>query len=189
MSRWIAAFAAVLLLAGLAPVVWANGGPPPFPRGNVPVLGEIPANLVVEVDEKAKEVRLQIPQGLFQPKPQPKPERKGADAGLRMEDLLAGLALTGCLVSGGLWMIRRGRNRFLGPVSLALAALTLTGFAVWANSPAPRPLAEKKPLPVALPVSVKLNGKIVLEIVPLGGPVKLIVPKEMAEPEAKTPEK
>jgi hypothetical protein len=194
MSRWIIAIAALLLLAGLASGIRANEAPPPVARPAVPALAEIPANLIVVVDDKAKEARLQIPQGLFQQgvRPQPRPERRGADAAPRVPTLLAGLALTAALVSGGFWLLRRGRQRFIAPVCLALAALTLTAFAVWANTPVPRPAPDKQagPIPVAGPVPVTLNGKIVVEIVAAGDAVKLIVPREMAQPGAKAaPEK
>lgn len=178
MKRWTYC-AAALMLWGLAADAHANGPRPPLPPPvNPMLLGARNAELVVEVDENARDARLQIPMKLLAAPP--RPVKLGADGG-RIPTLVAGLALTCAFVSGGFWLVRRGRSRTLAAV-LTLTLLAAGTTAVVADIAVPKPV--KPPVlnpttPVALPADIKLSGKVVLEVVQFGDKIKLIVPKNM----------
>jgi hypothetical protein len=166
----------------------------------------VDAKLVVEVDEKATQPRLVVPMTLLlkgsgppagvipgvPPPPGAPPRKEGADAGaLGLPTVVAGLALTAALVSGGLWLIRRGSGRrFLGVLVLGVLAASAT--ALWADippfrgRPKPPPPAPAKTIPVALPAGVELSEKITLEFSVAGDTLRLIVPKGtvLKKPEA-----
>lgn len=168
--------AALLVLCGSVASVWANGGRPPVQPQPGVALGARNAELVVEIDDKIKDAKLQIPVGLLTAgKP-----RVGADAG-RVPMIIAGLALTCAFVSGGFWLVRRGRGRTLAALLLGVSVLVASS-AVFADI-AVRPPPPKEALPpVALPANIQLSGKLVLEIVPNGTKIKLIVNKGMVLP-------
>jgi hypothetical protein len=142
-------------------------GPPPIlvvPRA---------VKVTVEVDENAKDARLVIPQNLLAPA---QPRLRGALD--RVPMIVAGLALTCAFVSGGFWLVRRGKAGTKTISALLLSWLVITGSVVWANeAPPPQP---KKPEPLKLPANVKITGKIIFEVVAQkGDSVKLIVNKDM----------
>jgi hypothetical protein len=175
---------AALLLSSAASVQ-ANGGIPPFPPPpppNVALIGARNVEVVVEMDNQAKQARLQIPMNLLgggRP-------RLGADAG-HFPTLIAGLALTCAFVSGGFWMVRRGRGRTFAAVMLG-ASLLVGAASVSADLPIP-PKPKQDPVAVTLPANIMISGQIVLEVVPKGDKIKLIVPKgAVQEPEKPKPE-
>lgn len=177
MRRWTL-LAAVVLLYGVAEVK-ANGGRP-FPIAPGVAFGSRNAEMVVEVDEKAKDTRLVIPSNLLII-PQPRPGKLGADAG-GIPLIVTGLALTCAFVSGGMWLVRRGRGRFLGGL-LFVALLTAGTSVVTADLIRPinpKPPVKENTLPVQLPANIQLTGKVLLEIVPTGDKIRLVVPKGAA---------
>ncbi len=188
--RRLTLMAAVVLLCGVAEVK-ANGGRP-FPNPVLPVIvpGVRNAELVVEVDDKAKDTRLVIPANLLIA-PQPRPGKVGADAG-NLPLIVTGLALTCAFVSGGLWLVRRGRGRNVIGFLVVGAILVAGTSAALANVPAfrppPPPAVKENTTPVKLPANVQLTGKVVLEIVPAGNKIRLVVPKAAVPKGGKTDE-
>src|SRR5262249_37461385 len=97
----------------------------------------------------------------------------GADAG-RVPTAVAGIALAGAFVSGGLWLTRRSRT-----VAAASLAFLILGGALMADIRVPRP-EKPKSTPVALPASLSIGSdKLMIEVTNQGEVVKLIVPKGM----------
>lgn len=178
----------VLFLLGAMTTAHANEAAPqqerrplrelkePLPRGARRV------SLTVEVDERVKEARLQIPANLL---PAAVPAR-GADAGpLHLPTVAAGVALTLAFVTGGLWLLRRGTTRRVAAGGLLLALFALGGTALLADIAPGRGRGPKPPPPggpagtLLLPGNVQLPPNLVLEVVEKGDGVKLIVNKEM----------
>jgi len=167
MKRWLVPVFGVFVLFGALSPVRGNEAPPPRP-------GEPKAaKLVVVVDERVKEPRLVIPRSLMGDK---------KSAWLEMPTVVAGLALTLALVSGGVWLVRRGTSRNVAAVALALSVLALGATALFADVAKPPP---PKVTPVTLPASVVLSDKIQFEFVDKGDEIKLIVGKDMVKSEAK----
>jgi hypothetical protein len=175
----------VLFLLG-ALTAHGNEAAPPRervpPRGRKEVLprGARRVSLTVEVDDRVKEMRLQIPANLLPPAAPAAPAR-GAGA-WHLPTVVAGVALTLSLATGGLWLLRRGTTRRAAAGALLLGLFALGG-ALLADVPVrprPRPPAPPGPLPtLLLPADVKLSPNIVLEVVEKGDGVKLIVNKGM----------
>ena len=136
-------------------------------------LGPRNAELAVEIDPHGKVARLQVPINLLGGN-----VKRRADAG-QLPTLIAGVALTCAFVSGGFWLVRRGRARTLAAVLLTLSLLAAVGSV--AADFGPRPKKELPPAhtPVELPAGILLTKKLVIEVVPAGTKVKLIVPKDM----------
>ena len=147
MRRWTL-LAAVVLLCGVAEVQ-ANGGRPPFQVGPVVVPGSRNADMVVEVDEKGQEHAPRDPDQFADHSPSPAGQA-GADAGT-ISLIVTGLALTCAFVSGGMWLVCRGRGRFLGGL-LFVALLTAGTSVVTADLVPikPRPPVKENTLPVQL---------------------------------------
>jgi hypothetical protein len=200
MKRWMPAGLSLLLLC----VVWSQArGNAPYhlqisqdrldrEKLRRELIGAHPpeVKLVVLVDEKAKMPRLQVPVNLLRvPTPPVEAPRRGADAGrLSVPTLVAGLALTLAFSSGGLWLARRRWGRPLS-LLLVLSLFAAGTAAVWADL-GPRPLGpvpNRRPAPPAkvvlpalkLPAGIELPDKIVLETIPTGDHLTLIVPKKM----------
>ncbi len=190
--RRLTLLAAVVLFCAVAEVK-ANGARPPFPINPGVVFGSRNADMVVEVDEKANNTRLVIPSNLLRI-PQPRPGRLGADAG-GLPLLITGIALTCAFVSGGMWLVRRGRGRTLAGLLLLGALLTAGTSAVMADllPNRARPPVKENTTPIQLPANVQLTGKVILEIVPAGDKIRLVVPKAAVQKggkvEGKTEEK
>jgi hypothetical protein len=212
MSRWLRVGLPVLFLLGALTAAHGNEAAPQRPRTRegerkeVLPRGARRVSLTVEVDDRVKEARLQIPANLLPPAAPAAPAR-GADAGpWHLPTVVAGLALTLSLASGGLWLLRRGTTRRVAAGALLLGLFALGGAALFANAPIlgntfAQPLppfaAPPGPLPnLLLPADVRLSPNIVLEVVEKGDGVKLIVNKAMlgkpgasAEAPAPTPKK
>jgi hypothetical protein len=172
--------------------VYGNRAPPPRPQPGIQI-GTQDAKIAVEIDEKAKVARLQIPAQLLTGGK----GRPGAGAGLdRVPMVIAGLALTCAFVSGGFWLVRRGRGNVLAALGLGLSLLAFGASAALADL-GPKPIGPKPPppvplVPVKLPANIEINGNLTLEIIPAGDTLKLIVNKSMvkdAKAEASTEEK
>jgi hypothetical protein len=157
---------ALVLLGSLSPVR-GNEAPPPRPAEPKA------AKLVVVVDERVKEPRLVIPRTMMGDK---------KSAWLETPTVVAGLALTFALVSGGVWLVRRGTTRTVATVVLALSVLALGGTALFADVAKP---PQPKLTPVTLPANVVLSEKIQVEFVDKGDEIKLFVGKDMVKSEAK----
>jgi hypothetical protein len=167
MKHWLSCvFGALLLLGSLSPVR-GNEGPPPRPAEPKA------AKLVVVVDERVKEPRLVIPRSLMGDK---------KSAWLETPTVVAGLALTFALVSGGIWLVRRGTSRTVAAVVLALSVLAFGATALLADVAKPPP---PKVTPVTLPANIVLSEKIQVEFVDKGDEIKLLVGKDMVKSEAK----
>jgi hypothetical protein len=162
MRRWILPAAALVLLGTLS-AARANEAPPKPPPDTVKI-GAREVKLVVLTDARAKDARLIIPAALLTD------SKKRADAGL--PTIMAGLALTAALVSGGLWLARRGSVRKAAAVALVVSLLALGGSLYADVSVKPPP----KPAPVTLPAGVTLSEKLVLEVAEKGDEVQLILP-------------
>jgi hypothetical protein len=105
--------------------------------------------------------------------------------------VIAGLALTAALVSGGLWLMRRGSSRTLMGI-LVLGVFAVGAGVLWADigpggGRRPRPRPEPRTTPVTLPAGIQLSDRVVLELAPDGDAVRLIVPKDavLRKPEPK----
>lgn len=186
----------LLSLCLFAPGAFANEAAPAPPRPEPipqPVIGKggQEVKLVVQVDDKAKVARLQVPLNLVFGAPNPpagpvpSAPRRGADAGpLGLPTIIAGLALSLALASGGLWLARRRWGR-PGAMVLVLSLFAAGSAAVWADlgprplGPVPRSGPPVKPaLPaLKLPAGIELSENVILETVPHGDHLTLIVPK------------
>jgi hypothetical protein len=184
MKRWLFPLVGLLVLAGTQSLVWGNAPPPktaPIPEAKT-------VDVKVIIDERVTAPRLVIPKALMG-------DKKGAM--LETPTIVAGLALTLACVSGGMWLVRRGRVRTIAAVVLALAALAFGATALLADiaKPPPPPV-----VPVKLPADITFTGKVEVEFVEKGDEVKLLVkkawvtekkaePKPEAKPEAKPNDK
>jgi hypothetical protein len=211
MKRWMLVGLSLLALCLLLPEGWSQQVPPQGGRSNGPFVPRPPAvrfppkevKLAVQVDDKAKTARLQVPlnlmlgrpggfpPGAFPPGGIPQrgsivPARRGADAGrFAAPTMVGGVALALAFGSGGLWLVRRRGGRYLA-MFLALSLFTAGTAAVWADlqqggrGPIGPPQPATPPLPaLKLPAGVELSDKLLIEMVPTGDRVTLIVPKSM----------
>ena len=129
--------------------------------------GSVP--LVVQIDPKATQGKLEIPRKLLgQAKADLGIETPAVASHTRLHTIAAGLSLTLAFVCGGLWLARpRGQFGGRGLALLAGAgALLAIGSAslVWADAPAPR-IARP---PVA-------DSRVIIEVVDKGDVVKLTI--------------
>lgn len=148
-----------------------------------PVRPQLP-KLVVEVDEKAKEARLVIPQRFLGNAPA-QPPRGGLSL---LPTIMVGVALTLGLAFGGLWLVRKRGS--VAPLLLAsVAVVGLGGAALWANARPPlkdeRAPKPRPGLPV-LPVLATLEP-VHVETVPQGDTIRLIIPPAMKAQLTPTP--
>lgn len=170
MKRLPAAALALLTLVGLAPVARADIATPPPP----PPISTQKVKLIVLTGDNLKEAHLRIPQNLL---PAAAKAEKGSETSLfAAPNVVAGLALTLAFVSAGFWLVRRGRTRAAAAAVLVLALIGAGASAVWADIPRPprRPFVQP---PVELPAGIQLSENSVLEIVPKGDTITLIVDK------------
>jgi hypothetical protein len=145
----------------------------------------VAAPLVVLIDDKAKEPRLEIPRNLL----------IGGRAALddegdlrraetpRLHMLIAGIALSLSLAAAGFWLVRSGNRFSRGGVAVLLVAgalLTVGGVTLWANGlPPPQPPGPAKP-PV-MPQGVVLGDNVVIDLLPRGDAIRLIVSKKQLQ--------
>ena len=193
MTRSLRTGLPVLFLLGALTAAHGNEAAPPReripPRDRQEVLprGARRVPLTVEVDDRVKEMRLQIPANLRPPAAPAAPAR-GASA-WHLPTVVAGVALTLSLATGGLWLLRRGSARRAAAVGLLLALFALGGAVLFANAPIGLGGFERPPPPfllpappgppptLLLPADVRLPPNLVLEVVEKGDGVKLIVNK------------
>jgi len=181
MKRWLSPVLGLLFLSGVVAPAWANLPAPPRPA---PLPEAKSAKINVVIDERVTEPRLIVPKSMMG-------EKKSAM--LETPTIVAGLALSLAFVSGGIWLVRRGKARAAAAVMLALAALAFGATALWADIAKPPPPAPK---PLTLPADVMFTGKVQVEFVEKGDEVTLLVKKEWVtqkkaepKPEAKPNEK
>lgn len=185
--RIVATLAVAALLGWTVGSLRADLAPPK------PVVGK-PAPFVIEVDEKAKEPRLIVPEDLIPGlRADVGLENEGRRAGigdLPGRTLVAGLALALAVAFGGLWVVRsrfQPGSRYLAGAVVALVALGAGTALVLANAAPPPP--PPRPGQVELPVAFR--GKVVLEKHARGNSIRLIVNsdtlKKMTEEKAKPP--
>jgi hypothetical protein len=196
-----------LLVLGLAAApVTANGIPFP-PPGKQPTPPPPPrpqafAPLVVVTDDNVKEARLEIPRKLLRNLrvdlgEEQEPDTRRALAPLpRLHTLLAGVALSLALVTGGLWLTR-SRNRLAGRglmLLLVAGGLLIVGSGVlWADigvrpnpfGPRPgfnpfQPPNMKQPPAVFVPPPGALNlvDKVGIVVVDKGDAITLVVNRD-----------
>ncbi len=139
--------------------------PPPPPEVTI---GVRPANLVVKKDDKARQVCLILPASLVTGDV----PLQGVGAARGLPAIMAGLALTAAFVSGGFCLVRKKRG--VAVVGL-IASVVVFGCSAAKNKVVPAP--EPPPtMTVALPATVQLDGKLILDVVGGQGDVELIVP-------------
>jgi hypothetical protein len=202
MKRWMLVGLSLLLPCVVLPEVRVLAAEPPGPQPNGPPVMRAPmarfpprgVRLAVQVDEKAKVARLQVPLNLIPSRPAGSPParpgippRRGTDAGRHgVPAVVAGIALVLAFALGGLGLVRRRARRSFA--NLLVFSLFAAGTAaVWADHQLrPSSLAPLPPQPPApflptlnLPVGVELSEQLLLEVVPTGDRVTLIVPKAM----------
>jgi hypothetical protein len=166
---------AALALLALVEAARADISPPPR-RPSRPA-GRKQVKLVVKVDRKVRKPRLVVPRKFIGTRGRPRAEA----APSRLPTLAAGVALSLTVVTGGIWLVRRGKKgRFLAGALLAVSLVGLGGAALWADIP---PLGKRRPPAartetVALPAGIQLSDELTLEIVERGNVVTLIVPPD-----------
>ncbi|HVS39163.1 MAG TPA: hypothetical protein VMS17_26630 [Gemmataceae bacterium] len=168
MKRILAASLALPLLLVVCAPARADIAPPPLPMG-------AKTKFVVVVDDRADTPHLQIPKSLLQGGQSGGKE----DAGLfGAPTIIAGLALTAAFVSGGFWLIRRGRGpgRTLAAVVVILSFVALGASAVLADIP--RPPRPRGPVALPLPANVTLPDTVVVDFLDKGDAITLIVNKK-----------
>jgi hypothetical protein len=134
--------------------------------------GSREVKLIVESDNRVKTARLIIPRSLLSA------DRKTSSAGFHLPTIMAGLALTAAVVSGGLWLVRRGPVRKPAALVLLVSLAVLGSSALYADLPASG-RKPPKPRTVKLPGNFILPEKLNLEIVDKGDAVKLIINDSM----------
>jgi hypothetical protein len=167
-KRILAAFLALPLLLTASPSARADLAPPPLPKGTE-------TKFVVVVDDRADKPHLQIPKSLLQGTTKPGQEEAGL---FGAPTIIAGLALTAAFVSGGFWLVRRGRGpgRTAAAVVVVLSFLALGASAVWADIP--RPPRPRGPVVLPLPANVTLPDTVVVDLLDKGDTITLIVNKK-----------
>jgi hypothetical protein len=157
--------------------------------------------LVVEIDNRVRIPRLQIPKSLLKdagageqgaqaPAPeQPQQEAAVAEGPRRLPTVMAGTALALGFMSGGLWLLRRPRRRLTVTLLLVAGLLAVGGTALWANAAPPLRQRPPQPVPVqplpavrpqlVLPAGILLPGNIDVEVVEKGDAIRLIVNRNM----------
>ncbi len=180
------------LIGPRRPGVPVRPGVNPFAQPGAGRPAPVKVKLVVKVDEKAKLPVLQVPINLALGRqanagvgqgPEADPE-SGRRFGL--STVVAGLALTLAFASGGLWLVRSGSGRKMA--IFVVAGLFVAGAAAFADltphPAAPRSRPQAPPAKPALttlklPAGIDLNDKLILEPMPPGDHLTLIVPKSM----------
>jgi hypothetical protein len=141
-----------------------------------PIKPKNPNNsLVVEIDNKVTKAQLIIPQKFLAKNGAAVPVQGGLGAA---PTVIAGLCLSLAVLSGGIWLLRRG-GRKLSPVQTGLAVglcvgLTVLGVAtpfLWGNGIAPRPVPQ--------PASVVVSEDVQVVVVPQGNEIRLVVNQNM----------
>jgi hypothetical protein len=136
--KWFRIAAACIVVALLVPLAWANGGrPPPFPPPGPaakPIAEDMGKTLsskktqyVTTFDPKATRTKIVIPQKFINAAAKA-PAKDGAARTSSLgsgNTLIAGMALSLCLVSGGVWWSKRGSS--LGKGKTALLAIGVFG--------------------------------------------------------------
>jgi hypothetical protein len=100
------------------------------------------------------------------------PDREvGATGGLNQ--LFAGLALSGAFVSGGFWLVRRGSSRRVAAIG-ALVLVGLSGGLIYAALD--KPSGKSQLETVKVPANVLVPDKVKVTAVARGDAIRLIVP-------------
>lgn len=187
MNSSVRALAAVVLITLLVPLAWANGGRPPnlqpakvIPEDMGKTLSSKKAQYVTTFDPKATRTRLVIPQkfvgGSAKDASKDAPKTTGSGSG---NTLMAGLALSLGVVSGGVWWSRRGSGS-LGKGKIVLLAIGVLGASVLAASALFADIAipkdKGKGFPGPNPAFGMPRADIDIEITEKGDTVYLVIP-------------
>lgn len=180
MHTVLRALAAAFVLVCAVAAIRADlrpGGRPPGPPPKPPAVP-----FVIHIDDKAKEPHLEIPRTLLlgrRASLDDEGETRRAEAP-RPHMLVAGIALSLSVVAAGFWLVRSG-NRFsrrgVAVLLVAGALLTVGGVTLWANVPPPGP----PPGPPVMPPGVVLGDNVVLDLLPRGDAIRLIVTKKQLQ--------
>lgn len=178
------------LLAGLLMLGWSASVALADlrPRPPVPPIPPKPSTVpfVIQVDDKATPPHLEIPRKMVVAMSrasldEDEPDTRRAEATPRVHTILAGSTLALALATGGFWLVRSG-NRFTrrGTVLfLATAALLTVGaVSLWADIARPGtrpPLPPGLPPGPVIPPGVQLGDGVVIDIVPRGDAIRLII--------------
>jgi hypothetical protein len=166
MRTWIVP-ASVLVLAVLASESRGNTRvrePPPPVRRTV-MLGEKETKLIVKVDESARGALLRLPDTLVASVEQlPQGDPRGSGMGL--PGVVSAVALTLAFVSGGLWLVRRGKAGRAALVLLLGLGIGIGCGPQATNNPAPDGKGPDRPhiTVLTLPATVTLAEDLTLAI-------------------------
>ena len=166
----------MLLRFGVLSPVWGDIPPPPV-KPSIPLPDAKNVKFKVVIDERVTVPRLVIPKSLMGDKKK---------ASLEMPTIVAGLALSLGFVSGGIWLVRRGkRGAVAAAVVLALSAALFGATTLFADIGFKPP---KPPVltPVALPANLLFKAEQIEVYFPEGGEeIQLLVKKEWVKEEPK----
>ena len=185
MKTWLPALAFALILAGVAsadlgprvPLRPVPTPPPPVVNGKT-TSAAVP--LVIDIDDKATDARIEIPVQLFRRADLDNGDKTQRRAEMpRLPTIMTGLCLALALAFSGLWVVRHralpGRTL---TVVLVAGAIAVGSAVVWANG---APLLPRTPLPPA-PAVVGNGDRVVLELVNRqDGTVRMTVSKKQLE--------
>jgi hypothetical protein len=173
MKFWAWSALSLLALAATLSLASANVPPPRLPPANLRA-GASEVKLVVVIDAKVKQPRLEVPRNLLVA-PRLGPARPGRIGAIdSTPNVTAGLALALAFTSGGLWLSKRGRS-----VAIALAAVALFSLGGAVSADLVKPKGPRELPAVVLPAEVKMSGKLTLQIVDRGDAVRLVVNSSM----------
>jgi hypothetical protein len=144
----------------------------------------VAAPLVILIDDKVKEPRLEIPRNLLiggRAALDDEGDTRRAETP-RLHMLIAGVALSLSLAAAGFWLVRSGNRFSRGGVAVLLVAgalLTVGGVTLWANGlPPPQPAPPRPPV---MPLGVVLGDNVVIDLLPRGDAIRLIVSKKQLQ--------
>lgn len=175
---------AALAVLGVHAEAFADLAPPPRAGATVKRT-PTEAKLEVVVRKDVKKPTLMIPEKFVVTNAGFGPGRGGFGMNT-VPMVVGGVALTLAFVSGGFWLVRRTSGKTIAML-ISVSLLTAAGSALWADIPSPFPRPRPRPGPapfppgpqqnvVAMPANVVLPEDVVIQIVPRGDKITLIIP-------------